>query len=338
MIEAQLLTLFMAAMVAFGVGMYVFLDGFDLGVGILFLFGENHDQRDRMMNSIAPFWDGNETWLVFGGAILLSAFPLAFSVILPAVYLPVIVMLLGLIFRGVAFEFRFLHVQRTRRWDWAFSAGSIVATFSQGVVLGAFVQGVKVQDGRYAGGPWDWLSSFSMLTGAALVCGYALLGATWLAWRTHGDLQRRSRYWIRPLLMGLLAAMAAVSVWTPLMSPRIEARWFSLPGVIAFLPVPLLSVACAWRVARTALKVGSVLPFVFSIGLFFLSYTGLAISIFPLLPPPALSLFDAAASLKTQLFLLPGLLVLVPLILWRTWLNYRVFQHQGDDVPGYGHG
>lgn len=189
MTNDALLTLFMAGMAAFAVGMYVVLDGFDLGLGILFPFADDHGQRDQMMNSIAPFWDGNETWLVFGGAILLSAFPLAFSVIMPAVYLPVIVMLLGLIFRGVAFEFRFKHHPRTRIWDLAFCGGSVIATFAQGVVLGTFVQGIRVEGGRYAGGPWDWLTAFSVMTAVALLCGYALLGNTWLFWRSRGALQ-----------------------------------------------------------------------------------------------------------------------------------------------------
>jgi len=335
--DATLLTLFMAAMVAFAVGMYVVLDGFDLGVGILFPFAADHAERDRMMHSIAPFWDGNETWLVFGGAVLLSAFPLAFSVILPAVYLPIIVMLLGLIFRGVAFEFRFKHAPRTRRWDWAFSAGSMAATFAQGVVLGAFVQGIEVRDGRYGGGAWDWFSAFSVMTGLALVCGYALLGATWLAWRAHGPLQQHARRWIGPLLAGMLAAIVAVSIWTPLMSASIAARWFTLPNALAFAPVPLLTAACAWGVVRSAGRAGSARPFALSVGLFLLGYTGLAISLFPQLPPPSLSLFDAAASPASQRFLMPGLLILVPVILAHTWANFRLFRRHGADDAGYGH-
>jgi cytochrome d ubiquinol oxidase subunit II len=327
----------MAAVVAFAVGMYVILDGFDLGLGILFPFADAHGQRDRMMNSIAPFWDGNETWLVFGGAILLSAFPKAFSIILPAVYLPVIVMLLGLIFRGVAFEFRFKHHPRAPVWDFAFAGGSIVAAFAQGVVLGAFLQGIHVADGRYGGGAWDWLSPFSVMTGLALLVGYALLGATWLVWRCRGDLGDKARGWATPLLPGLLTAITAVSVWTPLMSSDIAGRWFDFPRALIFAPVPVLTVLCALGIRRTLRQAGSAMPFVFSIGLFFLCYSGMAISIFPKLPPPSINLFDAAASLGSQRFLLPGIVLLVPVILIHTWLNYRVFHGSGDNDSGDGH-
>ncbi len=337
MSNADLLTLFMAGTVAFAVGMYVFLDGFDLGVGILFPFAGDDAERDQMMNSIAPFWDGNETWLVFGAAILLSAFPLAFSVIMPAVYLPIIVMLLGLIFRGVAFEFRFKHHPRLRIWDAAFAGGSVIAAFAQGVVLGAFVQGIEVQSDRYSGAPWDWLTPFSLMTGAALLCGYALLGNTWLFWRSYGTLQEKARAWMPVLLVGMLAAIVAVSVWTPLMSPAIAARWFDFPKAFAFAPVPLLTVACAWGAYRWVKKTPSAVPFMLCTGLFFLSYTGLAISIFPQLPPPSLTLFQTAASPESQRFLLPGLLILVPLILIHTWFNYRTFHVKGEDDAGYGH-
>lgn len=334
---ADALTLFMAAMVAFAVGMYVVLDGFDLGLGILFPFADDHAQRDQMMNSIAPFWDGNETWLVFGGAILLSAFPLAFAVIMPAVYLPIIVMLLGLIFRGVAFEFRFKHHPRTRIWDIAFAAGSVIAAFAQGVVLGAFVQGIDVRQGQFAGGAWDWLTPFSLMTGVALLCGYALLGNTWLFWRSYGTLQEKARKWMPVLLVSMLVAIATISVWTPLMSPAIAARWFDFPQAFAFAPVPVLTAASAWGAYRAVKKTPSAVPFMLCIGLFFLGYSGLAISIFPNLPPPSLTLFAAAASPESQWFLLPGLVVLVPLILFHTWVNYRVFHVKSEDDAGYGH-
>lgn len=337
MSNADLLTLFMAGMAAFAVGMYVVLDGFDLGVGLLFPFADDHQQRDRMMNSIAPFWDGNETWLVFGGAILLSAFPLAFSVILPAVYLPIIVMLLGLILRGVAFEFRFKHEPRIRLWDIAFALGSMIATFAQGIVLGAFVQGITIKAGRFAGGALDWLSGFSVLTGVALLFGYALLGNTWLFWRSHGSLQQKARAWMPVLLVALLLGISMVSIWTPLMSAAIAARWFDFPRAWAFAPVPVLTAACAWGAWRWIHRTPSAAPFILSVALFFLSYTGLAISIFPNLPPPSLTLFQAAAPPQAQHFLLPGIALLVPLILVHTWFNYRVFHLQGDDGEGYGH-
>jgi cytochrome d ubiquinol oxidase subunit II len=258
--STDMLSLFMAGMAAFAVGMYVVLDGFDLGLGLLFPFARDHAQRDQMMNSIAPFWDGNETWLVFGGAILLSAFPLAFAIIMPAVYLPIIVMLLGLIFRGVAFEFRFRHHPRVAVWDLAFAGGSMVATFAQGVVLGAFVQGIRAEAGHYAGGPWDWFTPFSALTGVGLLCGYALLGNTWLFWRAHGDLQERARAWMPLLLVAMLAAIGVVSVWTPLMSPSIAARWFDFPRALAFTPVPVLTAVCALGAYRAIKRPRSFFP------------------------------------------------------------------------------
>jgi cytochrome d ubiquinol oxidase subunit II len=338
MVDAEVLrTLFMAATVALAVGVYVVLDGFDLGLGILFSLTRDEGERDQMIDSVAPFWDGNETWLVLGGAVLIAMFPLAFAVIMPAVYLPVIVMLLALIFRGVAFEFRFRQSPRRRVWDLAFCGGSLLATFAQGLVLGTFLQGIRVVDGRYAGGPMDWLTPFSVLTGLALVVGYALLGCGWLWWRVGGGLRDKARLWMPWLLAGLLAAIVAVSVWTPLMSPAIAARWFDFPAALAFAPVPLLTLLFAWGALRTVWNgTPSGWPFAFSIGLFFLCYTGMAISIFPMLPPPSVSLFAAAASPESQRFLLPGIAVLVPIILARTWLNYRMFRDRAgvDSADG----
>jgi len=325
-------TLFMAAIVAFSVGMYVVLDGFDLGLGILFPIANDAALRDRMMGSIAPFWDGNETWLVFGGAVLLAMFPLSFSIILPAVYLPLIVMLLALILRGVAFEFRFKHQPRSWVWDAAFAGGSTVAAFSQGVVLGTFLQGIPVANGRYAGGEWDWLNPFSVMTGAALIVGYALLASGWLFWRADEVLRRKAASWTPWLLAGLLAAIVVVSVWTPFMSPSIAARWFDFPASLVFVPVPLLTAACALMMLRCVRREqSSAWPFALGIGLFFLSYTGMAISIFPMLPPPSVSLFEAASSDASQRFLLPGLLVLLPVIIAVTWRNYRIFHVPGNE-------
>jgi cytochrome d ubiquinol oxidase subunit II len=339
MIDADVLrTLFMAGTVALAVGVYVVLDGFDLGLGILFCLTRGDSERDQIMNSITPFWDGNETWLVLGGAVLIAMFPMAFSVIMPAVYLPVIIMLLALIFRGVAFEFRFEQFPRRRLWDIAFFGGSILATFAQGLVLGTFLQGIHVIDGRYAGSSTDWLTPFSILTGLALVIGYALLGGAWLYWRVSGPLQRRAQLWIPKLLAGLLTGIAAVSVWTPLMSPWIAARWFDFPDALAFVPVPLLTLLFAWGIIRV-LRTGrpSAWPFAYSIGLFFLSYTGMAISIFPMLPPPSVSLFSAAASPESQRFLLPGIAIFVPVILVRTWLNYRIFRDPAEPEEASAH-
>ncbi len=194
------LPLLWAAIIVVGVVMYVLLDGFDLGVGILFPFLPTDQDRDLAMNSVAPIWDGNETWLVLGGAGLFAAFPLAYAVILPGTYLPLIIMLLGLIFRGVAFEFRFKAHHRRHLWDKAFHYGSLAATIAQGMVLGAFIQGFEVENRQFAGGMFDWLTPFSLLTGAALISGYALLGATWLIMKTERELQERCYRLARGLL------------------------------------------------------------------------------------------------------------------------------------------
>jgi cytochrome bd ubiquinol oxidase subunit II len=330
-------TVFMAVVVIAAVGAYVVLDGFDLGIGMLSSFAIDSAERDQMANVISPFWDGNETWLVFGSAVLLAMFPIAFAVILPALYMPLIVMLLALIFRGVAFEFRVRHDPRLRTWDLAFAAGSVIATFAQGMVLGTFLQGIPVLNGHFAGSQWAWLSPFSVVTGVALVVGYGLLGATFLFWRASGVLQENAGTWARPLLYGLLVFIVVVSIWTPLLLPSITARWFDFPLNLAFAPVPILTVLCALQVMRKLEpRKQSMWPFACSIGVFFLCFTGLAISIFPLMPPPSLSLFDTASSSSAQRFLLPGIVVIVPVIIVRTWINYRLFARHGDDDDGYG--
>src|SRR3989441_4779696 len=227
-----------AAIIGCAVAMYVILDGFDLGVGILFPFAESEHERDQMMNSVAPFWDGNETWLVLGGAGLMVAFPLAYSIILPAFYLPVIIMLLALVFRGVAFEFRWLGVSSKPHWTFAIAAGSTLAAFCQGVILGGLIEGIKVQNGAFAGGAFHWATPFAVVCGLGLVAGYALLGATWLIWKTEGALAEQARAWAMTLLFVVLIFIAVVSLWTPLMSPRIAERWFSVPNIFYLAPVP----------------------------------------------------------------------------------------------------
>ena len=234
-----------ACLLGVGVVMYVLLDGFDLGIGILFLSGASEEERDHMMNSIAPYWDGNETWLVLGGAGLLVAFPLAYGIIMPALYLPLIVMLLALVFRGVAFEFRFVSKPHHRWWDRAFTFGSILATFCQGLVLGGFLQGIKVADRHFAGGTFEWLTPFSILCGFALLSGYALLGAGWLMMKTEGELAARARMQAEIALPVTLCFIAAVSIWTPIASERIEARWFAGNHLLYLWPVPFATAAVA---------------------------------------------------------------------------------------------
>src|SRR5690606_501201 len=242
---AYWLPLIAAIVVAIGVAMYVVLDGFDLGVGILFPFFREEGERDQMMNSVAPFWDGNETWLVLGGNGLFVAFPLAYSIIMPALYIPLILMLLALVFRGVAFEFRWVAKPRHRKWDIAFATGSMVAGFAQGVMLGGLLDGITVENGRFAGATFDFLTPFSVMCGLGLVVGYALIGACWLIMKTAGPLEQQARRCARPLLLGLLAFIALVSLWTPLEYERIAERWFSFPNLLYLSPVPIVTALLA---------------------------------------------------------------------------------------------
>jgi cytochrome d ubiquinol oxidase subunit II len=317
------------------VALYVVMDGFDLGIGILFPANPEEAHRDQMMNSVAPFWDGNETWLVLGGGGLLVAFPLAYSIIMPAVYLPVLIMLLALVFRGVAFEFRWVAKPHHAIWDLAFAGGSIVASFMQGVILGALLHGIEVANGAYAGGTFDWLSPFSMLTGFAVVAGYALLGATWLVMKTDGEVEERARAHAKVLLPVVLAALAVVSLWTPLAIPRIYERWFSLPNLFILAPVPLLTAYAAWR-AWTGLQTAHhASPFVATIALFLLGFVGLAVSNLPYIIPPSVDVWQAAAHPSSQLFMLIGVLILLPIILAYTVFVYWTFRGKVRAGEGY---
>ena len=288
-----------AAIIGLAVAMYVILDGFDLGIGILFPFAESDHERDQMMNSVAPFWDGNETWLVLGGAGMMVAFPLAYSIILPALYLPVIFMLLALVFRGVAFEFRWIGVTSKRHWTFAFAVGSTLAAFCQGLILGGLIQGIKVENNAFSGGAFDWATPFAVLCGLGLVAGYGLLGATWLVMKTEGSVARRARSEAKLLLLVVLAFMAIVSIWTPFAFERIAVRWFSLPNILFFWWVPaatLLVTFATWRWLETGHE---VLPFLATIALFLLGYLGLLISNFPYLVPPSLTIWQTAAAPAT---------------------------------------
>ena len=324
-----------AMLIAFAVLMYVVLDGFDLGIGILFPAIKGERNRDVMMKSIAPVWDGNETWLVLGGGGLFAVFPLAYSVLLTAFYAPLIAMLLALVFRGVAFEFRFKDRKHKPLWDLAFTGGSTVAAFSQGVVLGAFIQGIEIEGRSYAGGWFDWLTPFSLFTGLALVLGYALLGAGWLVIKTTGALQQRVYVIMRPLALATLAAIAAVSLWTPLLNGEIAERWFSWPNIVYLSPVPLLVAAGAAGLYRAIQLKRQIQPFVLTLGLFLLSYLGLGISLYPYIIPPEVTLWVAAAPDESLAFLLVGTLVLLPLILAYTAYSYWVFRGKVKLDDGY---
>lgn len=322
-------------LIATAIFLYVLLDGFDLGVGILFPFAPSDQCRNRMMNSIAPFWDGNETWLVLGGGGLFAAFPLAYAILMPALYIPVIFMLLGLIFRGVAFEFRFKANRSRVVWDYAFHFGSLVATFMQGMVLGAFVQGVKIDGRSFAGGPFDWLNAYSVMTGMALVFGYALLGATWLVMKTDGV----TRDWARKCAAYVLGYvgffLVVVSVSMPMMSPAIQTLWLSIPNVFYLLPIPLTTAACFVMIWRDLHKGHEVRPFLLSLGVFLTGYLGLGISLWPWLVPFEITFRQAAAAPPSQSLLLVGTLIMLPVVLTYTGYCYYLFRGKASHESAY---
>ena len=320
------LTVVWALIIAFAIAAYVVMDGFDLGIGILFPGFPVGRERDQAMNAIAPVWDGNETWLVLGGGGLLAAFPLAYAIILPALYAPLIAMLLALIFRGVAFEYRWRDPGHRRFWDAGFFLGSLVATFAQGVTLGALIQGIHVEGRSYAGGWWDWLTPFSLLTGASLVTGYALLGAGWLVWKTEGKLQNIARRRARLLFPALLAAILLVSLATIVGAPHYIERWLAWPSLLVAAPMPLLVAACFWLGWRSLSRARDSAPFVWSLALFALTLAGLGISIWPYVVPGRVTIWEAAAPHSSQAFMLVGSAILIPMILAYTAWSYWVFR------------
>jgi cytochrome bd ubiquinol oxidase subunit II len=324
-----------AFILALSVFMYVLLDGFDLGVGILFLRAPDDAARDAMVNSVAPIWDGNETWLVMGGIGLLSAFPLAFAVLMPALYFPILFMLVGLLFRGVAFEFRGMPGSRKRWWERGFHWGSLLATFAQGVVLGNFIQGLPVLERHFSGGSFYWVRPFPLLVGVGLVFGYGLLGACWLVLKTEGPLQDWARRQARWLLFGVLAFIAMVSVWTPIMEKSILVRWFAWPNVAYLAPVPVITGAIAWRLWRSLHDRRDLAPFLCAMGLFLMCYLGLGISLWPMVVPWKVTLWDAAASPSSQAFLALGTLFLLPIIVMYTAWSYWVFRGKVRADTGY---
>ena len=329
------LPLIWAGLIAFAVLAYVILDGFDLGVGILFLFVKRDAERDQMMNTVAPVWDGNETWLVLGGGGLFAVFPLAYAVIMPALYAPITIMLLALVFRGVAFEFRWKTQRGKFIWDWAFTAGSTMAAFFQGVALGAFVQGIPYAERAYAGGWWNWLTPFSLLTGIALVFGYALMGATWLIYKTEGAVQEHAYRFARNNGIVTLGLIGVVSLWTPFLSERFMQRWFAWPQTLYILPVPVLVAACAIALYVGLRKRRDLMPFIATLGLFVLSFIGLCISFYPYIVPSSVTIWQAAAPDNSLRFLLVGSLVLLPMILAYTAYSYWVFRGKVRIADGY---
>jgi cytochrome bd ubiquinol oxidase subunit II len=330
------LPLIWALIIAFGLMMYVVMDGFDLGIGILFPFIRDRIDRDTMVNTVAPVWDGNETWLVLGGAALMAAFPLAYSVLLSALYIPLFFMLVGLILRGVAFEFRFkAHESHRALWDISFACGSYLAAFSQGVALGAFINGFNMSGTAYVGGSFDWLTPFSLFTGFALILAYAMLGSTWLIMKTEGTLQHRLKSMTRPITLGVLAVIVIVSLWTPAQHPEVAARWFSFPNIILFSPVPVLVVVTTIAIQRVIRGETHAAPFGLALFLLFLGYTGLAISLWPNIIPPSISINDAASPPQSMGFALVGALFVIPFILGYTAMTYYVFRGKVKAGEGY---
>jgi cytochrome d ubiquinol oxidase subunit II len=327
------LPMFFAFIIAFAILAYVVMDGFDLGVGILFPFLPVGRERDSAINSVAPVWDGNETWLVMGGGGLLAAFPLAYGMILSALYAPIIAMLLALVFRGVAFEFRWRDPRHRPLWDVAFSGGSIVAALAQGITLGALLQGIAVQNRTYAGGWFDWLTPFSLLVGVSLVCGYALLGSTWLVMKSEGSLQERCHRMAFRLGIATIVAMAAVSAATPFLRDAYWMRWFAWPQVLFTAQVPVLVAIVTFVLFRSLRRGHHYTPFLMTLALFGLGLAGLGISLYPFVVPPSVSIWDAAAPDDSLKFMLPGVLIMVPIILAYTGYSYWVFRgktgHEG---------
>ncbi|SFB85806.1 cytochrome d ubiquinol oxidase subunit II [Tropicimonas isoalkanivorans] len=332
------LTLIWAFLIAFAVLVYVILDGFDLGLGMLFAVEPNRRDRDVIMNSVAPVWDGNETWLVLGGGGLFAAFPLAYALVLPALYAPIIAMLLALIFRGVAFEFRWRTERWRGVWDVAFIGGSAIATLSQGIALGGLLQGISIdeQARSYSGGWWDWLTPFSVTVGVALMVGYMLLGATWLVMRTEGRLQARMRRRAWYLCLATVAFIGVVSLWTPFLQEGYYLRWFSGWRIGIAVGVAAAVLALAALIWRSLVLYGhDYWPFILSLGLFVLSFVGLGVSMYPYVIPTEVTIWEAAAPANAQMFMLVGASILIPIILVYTAYAYWVFRGKIDPDDGY---
>jgi cytochrome d ubiquinol oxidase subunit II len=333
------LPLIWAGLIAVAVAMYVIVDGFDLGVGILFKAAKSDNWRDRMMFSVAPIWDGNETWLVLGGGGLFAVFHIAYAVLMPALYVPITLMLIALIFRGVAFEFRFKSERSKFLWDNAFFFGSLLATFFQGMVLGAFVQGFSNNGRQFTGGTFDFLTPFSVLTGISLICGYGLLGATWCVMKTTGELEIWARRVAVRFLIATVVAMAIVSAWVPFLGTRIEARWFSWPNIAFLAPIPLITAYVAYRLFRDLEEGRHVRPFFLAITMFLLGYLGLGVSLFPYNVPPTLTIWDTANTVSSQLFALVGFAIVLPITFAYTAYAYYVFRGKvAEEIKGGGYG
>ena len=328
------LTVIWAFIIAFAVFAYVVMDGFDLGIGILFPTFDVGRERDRAMNSIAPVWDGNETWLVLGGGGLFAAFPLAYAVILPATYPLIIAMLLGLVFRGVAFEYRWRDPGHRRLWDAAFTGGSLVAAMAQGMTLGALLQGIEVVDRAYAGSWFDWLTPYTLLCGLGVVAGYALLGSTWLIWKLDGPGQAHARKLALRSALATIVLMGAISLYNVFLNAEYAERWLTAPEIYFAAPVPILTAIVALSMIQAIRKARNSKPFWLSIALFFFGMAGLGVTMWPYVVPPGVTIWDAAAPERSQIFMLIGVAITLPLIIAYTAWAYWVFRGKVAD-EGY---
>jgi cytochrome bd ubiquinol oxidase subunit II len=324
------------AIIVFATLMYIVMDGFDLGIGIIFPLVRDVEQRDIMVNTVAPVWDGNETWLVLGGAALFGAFPLAYSIIADAFSVPITAMLIGLIFRGVAFEFRFKATPHHRAfWDKAFIGGSILATFAQGVIVGAMLNGLPIKGRTFAGSAMDWCTPFPLFCGIGLLVAYALLGCTWLIVKVEGELHRKMSRLAGPLLIALMAIFAIISAWTPLHNQAVAARWFSTPNIYWLLPIPVMVLICAVLLVNAIQRQAHYLPFILTLILIFLGFAGLGISVWPNIIPPGVTIWAAASPVISQSFMLVGALLIIPVILAYTFWSYYVFRGKVSHDSGY---
>lgn len=322
--------------IVFATLMYIVMDGFDLGIGILMPFVKDEKQKDVMVNSVAPVWDGNETWLVLGGAGLFGAFPLAYSVIIEALTIPLTIMLVALIFRGVAFEFRFKALpSHLQFWDRAFMVGSVITTYCQGVVVGAVIQGFNVEGWEFVGGPLDWIAPFPLFCGVSLIAVYALLGNTWLIMKTKGALQKTMYSYNKVILFATMLSFAIVSIWTPIAQSDIASRWFSLPNLYYLAPIPFITLILCWALYRSIQKRRESLPFGLALGLILLGFIGLGISIWPNIIPPNITIWQASASYESLRFMLIGTGFILPIILVYTFWSYYVFSGKVDENAVY---
>lgn len=329
------LPLIWGGLIALAVFIYVLLDGFDLGCGILFPFAGSDKNRSRMMNSIAPFWDGNETWLVLGGGGLFAAFPVAYGIIMTGLYLPVTFMLFGLIMRGIAFEFRFKSSKRRYVWDIVFFIGSISAAFFQGVMLGALVRGLEANNRLYSGGPFDWLTPFAIMCGVAVIIGYALLGSTWLIIKTEHKLQVWARKVSGWLLSALIVAMVVVTIFMYFSDIKALEGWFSFPGILYLAPMPIIVLLLFYFMRKDLTGEREYRPFLLTVALFLMGYIGVCFAIFPYIVPYQMTIYEAAAADTSLSFMLIGAGIMLPIILSYTAFAYYTFKGKSNHEPMY---